>query len=194
MHKKLNSRGITLLELIIAVSLLTIVLSSAYFLLSFCQKALSQTEAQFDAGQDARIAIMEIEQDIRKAQAVKIDTTRYKAVDVDLGGMQINIYTDVGNDGSIQLVQYKLDGEKLVRGEADLEIIPMVIPTIAPTASYTVVDTVKNGMSATPVPIFSVDDDEIKVELLVLDEEERILDNPITVKTSITVRSKGAMD
>lgn len=184
MHLKSDSRGITLVELIIAISLLTVVLFSAYFFLTFSTRSLNNTEAQFDAGQDARMAFINMEEDIRKAQAVNIGGTNYKAVEVLASGMSLNIYTN--NNGTLQLVQYKLEDDQLKRGEAALGFTP--------STWFTIASRVKNSMTATPTPIFSVSGKMIKINLLVLDDKEQLLDSPLSVKTSITVRSKGAMN
>ncbi|MGB8453813.1 MAG: prepilin-type N-terminal cleavage/methylation domain-containing protein [Anaerocolumna sp.] len=185
MHIKLNSRGFTLVELVVAVSLLSVVLASAYFFLAFSQKVLVQTESQFDAIQDARMAGMKMEEDIRSAESVKIDVTRHKAVEVQDSGMWLTIYTDVDKDGIVQMVQYKLEDDELKRGVAALGNTP--------SAWNTVAGKVKNNMGSL-TPIFSIDDKTVNIELLVLDEKEHLSENPVSVKTSITVRSKGAMD
>jgi prepilin-type N-terminal cleavage/methylation domain-containing protein len=187
MHIKLNSRGITLVELIIAVSLLSVVLASAYFFLAFSQRVLVQTEAQFEAIQDARMAEMKMEEDIRSAEAAKIGVIRHKGVEVQDGGMKLTVYTDVDKDGTLQIVQYKLEDDELKRGVADLD-------SGTPAEWYTVAGKVKNDMAGTSTPIFEIDDKTVNIELLVLDEKDRLSENPVSVKTSITVRSKGAMD
>ncbi len=186
MHIKLNSRGITLVELIIAVSLLSVVLAGAYFFLAFSQRVLVQTEAQFEAIQDARMAEMKMEEDIRGAEAVKIDVTRHKAVEVQDGGMGLTVYTDVDKDGTLQIVQYKLEDDELKRGVSAVDTTP--------SEWYTVAGKVKNDMAGSSTPIFEIDDKTVNIELLVLDEKDRLSENPVSVKTSITVRSKGAMD
>lgn len=186
MHVKLNSRGITLVELVVAVSLLSIVLSCAYYFLSFSQKVLVQTEAQFDAIQTARMAEMKLEDDIRGAEAAKIGVDRHKAVEVQDGGMWITIYTDDDKDGTLKKVQYKLENDELKRGVAALES--------SPSEWYTIAVNVKNKMTGTPTPIFSLDGKAVNIELLVLDENDKLSDNPVSVNTSISVRNKGAMD
>jgi len=185
MQLKSDSRGITLIELIIAISLLTVVLFSAYFFLAFSTRTMKDIEAQFDAGQVARMAFINMEEDIRKAKAVIIDSTKHKAVEVMDYGMLINVYTDVDNDGIIQLVQYKLEGNQLKRGEASLGDTPSTCTIIA--------DSIKNDVTSPPTPIFTIDKKVVIINLLVLDKEGFLDDSPISIKTSITVRSKEAM-
>jgi len=173
-------------ELIVAVSLLSVVLSCAYYFLSFSQKVMVQTGAQFDAIHTARMAAMKLEEDIRGAEAAKIGVDRHKAVEIQDDGMWITIYTDTDKDGTIQKVQYKLVDDELKRGVAGLNDSPADWDTIAAK--------VKNKLSGTSTPIFSLDGAAVNIELLVLDENSRLSDHPVSVKTSVTVRSKGAMD
>jgi prepilin-type N-terminal cleavage/methylation domain-containing protein len=186
MHLKSDSRGITLLELMIAVSLLTILLSSAYYLLSFSTSALNDTEAQFEAEQDARTAFLSLEEDIRKAQAVNYGGTSHKAVEVKSSGMQLDVYTDADNNGTVEIVQYKLLDNQLIRGEAALGATPSNWVTIS--------HSVKNNLLAPVVAIFSISEEVININLILTDDKERLSHHPVSVKTSITVRSKGAMD
>ncbi len=186
MHIKLNSRGFTVVELIVALSLLSIVLACAYYFLAFSYKVLGKTESEFDAIQDARMAETKMEEDIRSAEAAKIGATRHKAVEVQNNGMWLTVYTDTDKDGTLQTVQYKLENDELKRGEAALGNTPSTWNTLA--------GKVKNKMSGISTPIFSIDGKTVNIELLVLDEKDRLSDQPVSVKTSITVRSKGAMD
>lgn len=185
MNIKSDTRGITFIELIIAISLLVGVLFSAYFFLSFSTKSFNNTEAEFDAGFDARMALISMENDIRKAQSVTIVDVKHSAVTVAADGMAIDVYTDVGSDGTLQLVQYKLDGTDLKRGVADMEYLPSTWTIIA--------NNIKNA-SSPAIPVFSQDGKMIKIKLIIYDDKEYLINDPIEVKTSITVRSKGAMN
>jgi type II secretory pathway component PulJ len=186
MRFKEDSRGITLIELIIAISLTVAILSSAYFFFFFAMKSMKDTQAEFDAEQDARMVMIYLEQDIRKAKAVNYAGVYHKAVEVTASGMGIDIYTDVDNDNALEIVKYKLENNQLKRGEAELGSSPANWSTIG--------HKVKNNMITPKVSIFSISDETVKINLILLDEEERLTDDPVSVATSITVRSKGAMD
>lgn len=186
MHYKSDSRGITIIELVMAISLLSILLLSAYFFLFFTTKTLNNVEAEFVAGQEARMAVMKMEEEIRKAQAVKIDGVDYKAVSIQDSGMTLSIYTDIDNTGTIKLIQYKLDDEQLKRGVADLGSSP---------SSWTIVaNTVKNKKLSPAKPIFSINIKTVLINLIIYDENSNLTNETTSVRTSITVRSKGAMD
>lgn len=186
MSLKSDSRGITLVELIIAVSLLTVVLSGAYFLFFFGIRSMNDTEAQYDAGYSAKLAVMDMEEDIRTAQFVIYGGVGHKAVEVSADGMTMKVHTDTNNDDVLEIVEYKLDSNQLKRRVTSL--------TGVSGDWSVVVKRVKNGMTTPAIPIFSVSSKTIKINLMVLDEKDRLKDSPMSVSTSITVRSKGAMD
>ena len=186
MNDKIDSRGVTLLELVIAVALLSIVLSSAYYFLSFATRVMNAVEAQFITEEDARISIMSLEDDIRGAQAFSYGGIRYKAVEVISGGMQLNVYTDTNNDGVYEMVRYRLENNQLKRGEASLGATPSNWTTVA----YRV----QNNLISPAVPIFSANLEVVMVHLILTDEKEHLKENPLSVTTSIDIRSKGAMD
>lgn len=182
MEKIKNSSGVTLVELVIVAALLTAVLACAYAFFFFSYRVFGQTEAEFDVVHDARIAIMRLERDIRKAQDVTLGNgSRKKAVEIEANGRQLNIYTDADNDGNIQFVQYRLfhDGS-IRRGEANVGATP--------TSWSTVARNVKDAR------IFSADGSNIKIEIALLDTGNRLADSPLSINTSVTVRSKGVME
>lgn len=179
-----DCKGISLVELLIAISLISGVLFVAYSFLSFSYKSMIHTQAKYAATQDARVSLIRLGDNIRKAQSTRINGISHKGVTVNPSGFQINIYVDVDKDGICELVQYKLDGDKLVMGQAELGH--------SPTEWNTIIDCVENHKLSTPEPIFTVDGTKIKIKLYIKDEYKN-LSNPICIETSFTVRSKGAM-
>jgi len=181
---KEDCKGITYVELIVAISLLSGVLIIAYSFLSFSYKSIIFTQAKYDATQEARVSLIRMGDNIRKAQHTLIDGESKKGVTVSASGLQLDIYVDVDHDGTCEFVQYKLSGNKLVMGQAELGSYP--------TTWYTVIDNVMNHRLDTPEPIFSVDENKVNLKLYIKDEYGH-LNEPIYVETSFTVRSKGAM-
>lgn len=187
MHLINNNKGLTYIELLIAVSLLTVVLMSAYYFLSFSRRSMVNTQVAFEVGNEARNSIMQMESQIRTAKSTIIDSTYHNAVEIpDSEGMQLNIYTNIDDDEELELIQYKLDGKRLVMGKAEVGN--------SPTQWYTIVNNVKNKMFSVPKPIFTIEGSRVTINLYVYDEAEQLLDEPVQVKASYTVRSKGAMD
>lgn len=186
MHLKTDSRGITLIELIIAITLLAVVLTGAYSLLSFSSNSFRDMEAQYIAEEEARIAVISMENDIRRAQSAYDGVAHHKAVEVLASGMQLNVYTNIDNDTEQEIVQYILTGNKLKRGTAELGSVPV--------QWITLISKVRNNLLAPAAPIFVISNKVVSINLIITDEKERLADEPISICTSITVRSRGAMD
>jgi prepilin-type N-terminal cleavage/methylation domain-containing protein len=182
MQLKLNNRGVTLVELLVAVSLIAIVLGSAYMFMHFSYHSFADTEASFDIGDDARISLMKIEKNIRTAQDVMINKGRHLAVEVQDDGNTLNVYTDINDDDVLEMVKYKLVDASLVMGEA--------IPGSEPSEWFTVVDSVENKVGE---PIFDINGSRVIIKLYVADESRRFKDKPVCVEASFSVRSKEAM-
>ncbi len=185
MQAKSNISGFTLVELLVAVSLLSVVLAATYYLLAFTYQSYGHTVAQYEAEQDARMAMLSMEDDIRKAKAVEISGIIYKAVEVKDLGMQLEVYTDIDKDDVMEFVQYKLDNNELKRGEAELGRTPTNWTTLAAL--------IYNSTMIPKEAIFAVEDERITINLIIGDENNRLQEEPVRLKTSITVRSKGAM-
>jgi hypothetical protein len=180
MQIKSDSRGITMLELVIAVALLTAVLFSAYFFLDFTKSSLEDTQAQFDAGTDARLVFLNMEKNIRNAKDVIIDEAGHSGVEVIDGGNTLNVYTDINNDDKQEFVQYKLINNSLKWGECELGGTPVL---------NLLVDKVKNDALTPKVPVFTQSGKQIIITLIVLDENDYLENDPMTVSTSITMRN-----
>lgn len=184
MHLRSDTRGITLVELIVAVSLLTIVLSCAYYLLFFATKSMKDTEAEFLAEQDARSAAASMEEDIRKSQSAYYGATNHKAIEV-YDSWQVMVHTDTDGDGTLEAVTYKLVNDQLKRGEAELGVEPATYPVIA--------DKIRNKQLSPEVPIFTIVNNTVTINLIVTDEYDRLRERPVSVCTMVTVRNKEAM-
>jgi hypothetical protein len=147
---------------------------------------MKDTEAEFLAEQDARTAAVTMEEDIRKAQAVSYGGAYHKAVEVFASGMQIIVYTNVDGDTDPEVVTYKLQNNQLKRGEAELGTTP--------TEWITLASKIRNNLLSPAVPIFTIVNKTVKINLIVTDEKDRLNDRPVSVNTLVTVRSKGAME
>lgn len=179
-----DCKGLSYIELIIALASLSTILLVLYSFLSFSFDSLIYVSAKFDSTQDARVIMIEIGDHIRKSRNVRFDGNSHKAVEADVTGNKINIYVDVDDDGECELVQYKLDNNKLIKGQAELGSTP--------TTWYTIIDNIYNDRLDIPKPIFTINNKTINIELYIKDEFES-LSKPICVNGSYSVRSKGGM-
>lgn len=186
MNMKSDSRGITMVELVIVVTLLSVVLLGAYHFLFFSANSLRSMEASYCIEQDAKMAMISLQEDIRSANAVSFGGGGHKAVEVLASGMQMNVYTDTDSDGVLEMVQYKLENHQLKRGVAVLGGTPSEWSVL--------VGKVKNKLVSPQEAMFTIVNKVIHINLLVIDERDVLLDEPVNVKLQIRVRSKGAMD
>lgn len=188
MNLKLNSKGFTLLEVIVSTAILVIVVSSAYSFLNFSYRRFNDTQAEYTIGQEARLSLIKMENYIHGANKAVIGAITHNGVEIPTtsGGMQLDIYFDINDDGVMDLVQYKLMGDSLVMGTAALGSDP--------TIWTTVVERVKNNILSTPVELFTIDGYQVNVSLLVYDKMKRFYEDPAKVEVSYTVRSKGVMN
>ena len=182
---KEDSKGLSYVEMVIGLALLSGVLLIAYTFMSFTIKSNTYVSAKYDSTQSARFAMNDMGNYIRRAKKVRYNETSYNAVVVNDDGDEINIHVDIDNDGICELVQYRLDDKKLVKGYAELGRTP--------TTWYTVINCVYNYLLDSSKPIFIVDGYTVNIELYIKDEAESLSD-PICVNASYTIRSKGAME
>lgn len=181
-----NQKGFTLIEMMIAIALTALIASASFSLLIFARRSMVNTECYIAAVNDATLAMMDLERDIRRAKRAVYNGVSYKGVTAYDGGMRIDIYADLKNDGVIKLIRYKLDGDSLKRGVASLGS--------EPTTWKTVVYKLQNDKLSPKVPIFTIDEGTVNIKLLVIDESNMMATSPVVVDTTLTVRSKGVMD
>ena len=185
MQKKEMDYGFTLVELVIAVVILSAILACIFSFFEFSMKSNSYVQDHYQAQVNARKAISSMNSEIRESNMAVISGVTHKAVEVFSGGMKMNVYTDIDDDNSLELVQYKIENKQLLMGTAELGYSP---------TSWTILSDHICNMSATiPVEAFVISGKEIKIKLLLQDENGSLKDEPISVVTSITVRNKGAM-
>lgn len=179
-----DCKGLSYIELIIGLASLCTVLLLAYSFLSFSFNSLIFVSAKYDSTQEARVIMIEIGDHIRKSKSVRYDGVSHKAVNVDNTGNIITIYVDVDGDGECEQVQYKLEDNKLLKGQAELGSTP--------TTWKTIIENIYNDRLETSKPIFTINNKTINIELYFKDKTNN-LSNPICVNGSYSVRSKGGM-
>ena len=185
MRTKINDHGMTLVELVIAVALLSGVMAAIYYFLSFSMKSYYFVQDHYQAELNARRAVTAMADDIRKAKPVNISGTGHLAAEVLDGGMTLNVYTDIDNDGIMELVKYKIEDNQLKMGSAELGSTP--------TGWTVLADKIYNESAAPAVAAFTISGKQIGIKLEIRDENSSLKEAPVSVSTSVSVRSKGAM-
>jgi len=184
MHK--NNNGFTLVELIIAVALLTGVLATIYYFFSVSMHSYNYVQVHYTAELEARKVVRSMAEDIRKANGASSAGIAHPAVEVIDGGMRLNIYTDIDGDGVMELVIYKIENNQLKYGNAELGS--------SPTSWKVLADNVINKTETPAVAAFIISGKQINIRLDIGNSNNSLKEGPVSIKTSISVRSKGAMN
>lgn len=106
-----NTRGFTLIELIIAVALLLVVLIPVYNIFFFGLFAYETISEDSLSAMEIQPAILYIERDIRQARKPNDESDSINYVDTD----EIMVYTDVDKDGRPEEIRYIVSDGALIR-------------------------------------------------------------------------------
>jgi prepilin-type N-terminal cleavage/methylation domain-containing protein len=190
-----NDKGMTLVELLIVLALLGIVLGGIYQYFYYGYHSWMRSSAEAQQVQDARLAVIRMDGEVRGARQGKESTNPV----VWVSDTEINIYTDTDNDGHPELVCYKLDAvdgvNSLLRGTASPQGDAYPYTYGVPGQWETVVDRVENDEIFT-VPKYELNGSDvdyqrgiINVELHISAAEQSV--KPIKVEAKLTVRGRG---
>ena len=178
-----NRKGVTLVELIVVVVLVSLVLACIYLFFGFAVRSWNQTRATSGMLQDSNLFLIRMEKEFRQAQ-----NPAGPAVELFGGGSQVVIYTY--DDKAPQLVSYRVtDGrmERALNGDFNSDPSTWVWTTVLAGVSQGV-----DG-SGSPIPYFRITDTKKIIMYLLVTDPEGHVDMPIEVTDTFTVRSKGAM-
>ena len=115
MNKKKVTKGFTIIELLITITILSIVLSLVYGIFMSVYRNYIKTDAENQAMNDVRITMMNMEREIREAKEIK----------VALDGEKIKISATPGTDD----VYYRVMNQRLEKSDDDINwdiVIPLV--------------------------------------------------------------------
>jgi type II secretory pathway pseudopilin PulG len=192
-----GQHGFTLVELIIYLSLLTLVLAGIYNFFFFSNQSSLRAQAESEVLQDARIVLMQMEREIRQANRPRKlsnlslpegtginDLPAGKAVVDGSSGTELTIYSYIGstpkkisyriiNTGSYSVMDRSVDDPHIVTPDNWERILEHIV-------------TVTGGN------YFIIQDKKVIIQVSLLDATENIL-NPLSVSSTFTVRGKEAM-
>lgn len=105
-----NKKGVTLVELVIASSLIVIVLTLAYGMILHINKVYKITYSSYTVDEQLRIFLMNIEREANHARKAEEEET--KGAIIIVNQRTLEIYTDVEDDSRPELIRYELDTVK----------------------------------------------------------------------------------
>ena len=111
---RFNNRGYTVIEILTAITLGLIVLTSIYSLYSTSQKVSERTSQEAELTQNARIALDRISREIRQTQEILTDLPEDLDDPINPPANQIK-FQDGHITAKIQYIRYYLDGTNLHR-------------------------------------------------------------------------------
>jgi len=111
MRIKLDDRGLTLVELLVVSTLMSMVIVSTYLLLSTTQNVSSMSMAQSFAYDEAQHAVDTMTMEIRQAQENEEGRGAFTIAEPN----RVQFFLDTNGDGRPELVTYYVDSGKLYR-------------------------------------------------------------------------------
>jgi type II secretory pathway pseudopilin PulG len=189
--------GFTLVELIIYLSLLTLVLAGIYNYFFFSNQSSLRAQAESEVLQDARIVLMQMEKEIRQAnrprklsdlnlpEGVGInDLPSGKAVVDGSSGTELTIYSYIGS--SPKKISYRI----INTGSFSVMDRSVDDPHIVTPVNWERV--LEHIVTGTGSNYFVIQDKKVTIQMKLMDSNDNIL-NPVSVSSTFTVRGKEAM-
>ncbi|HHX50758.1 MAG TPA: prepilin-type N-terminal cleavage/methylation domain-containing protein [Clostridia bacterium] len=175
-----SEKAFSLIELLVALALLSMVLAMAYGFYFFAYGGWGRAEASSFALQEARQALATLDREVRSAQR---GPDGQKAVQVLALGTQLDLYVNLQGDEKPELVRYLIREGRLERG--------LAFPDQYEDFQWqTVVSRLGNSEGQPP---FTASDQKLLVELIVNSGNNQWGSRPVEVSATFTVRSKGAI-
>jgi prepilin-type N-terminal cleavage/methylation domain-containing protein len=106
--------GYSLIELLMVLSLVGVILATAFMMLQSITGMADRVEARTIASEDARIVMDRLTREIRQAFEVEDNQGAF----ADAQSRSCTFYTDLNRDGVPEMVTYRVQGKTLYRSEA----------------------------------------------------------------------------
>ncbi|MGE5404888.1 MAG: type II secretion system protein J [Candidatus Saccharibacteria bacterium] len=107
-----DNSGLTILELVVAMFILSLVLGGIYQFYDFAQRSSAEAQAQAIVQQQVSLFTSGLRREVIGATEAVLNE---KSVVVDSNKKQVNIYTDIDWDGRPELVQYEVNANAMKR-------------------------------------------------------------------------------
>lgn len=182
-----GENGLTLVELLLVLALLGVVLAGIFQYWQYGNASWERTAAEGRATQEARLALMRMEREVRQAQKA---TETKESIHL-VSSTEVEIYTDVTGDGKPEMVVYRLQGDALQRGVAAPSGSSFPYTYGAPVNWDTVVSRAETPAGQS---LFTLDESHkprlvLTVNLVVADPQVTLA-RPVSVQAVLTVRGR----
>lgn len=175
-------RGVTLIELLVAMSLLTIVTVAAFNFFGFAQRSWQMAGAEAEVESEARFLLMQVERDVR---SVKRGSFGQPGIKILNEGCGLNLHSYM--EGQEKIVEYNFQEEDnlLVRKLFSPAEEPDGTPTLEMVTEYQDIYRL-----AEATPLFTLDENRVGLKFIVETSQGRFT-RKAEVDTGFTIRNKG---
>ena len=113
-HSPAEDDGVSLVELMIVVGLMSVVIAGAYFLFNAANTMSDATQARQVAADEARLAMDLVSRELRQAEEISDGAGVFTAAQA----RDCSFYADVDRDDTPELVRYRIVGTAMLRSVA----------------------------------------------------------------------------
>lgn len=148
-NKLKNKNGFTLLELLVAMGIFSLVIGSVAMIMTNAFKSNKIIFDQLEGQSDVRKVLEQIVDAVRKANQSSIGSYTIESA----GNYELRFYSNLDNASYVEKVRYYMDGTTFKRGI----ITPSGNPLVYATSSEQIVElahNVKNFVSSTPIFLY----------------------------------------
>ncbi|MDP3013353.1 MAG: prepilin-type N-terminal cleavage/methylation domain-containing protein [Candidatus Subteraquimicrobiales bacterium] len=172
-------KGFSLVELIVVLALTVVVLVVAYNIMESGQVTQRRIDEQIQAQMTARRNIAKITKYLRQCAEIKI-----------AGGYQVEVFSDIDDDGENETVRFYLSNENLyqtIDGGAPVKLGDFIRNNSKGEPVFTYIDLEHNALvGGSPLAITHTRSIKIK---LIIDVKEGSLPNAFNLETEIRLRN-----
>ncbi|MGI6601405.1 MAG: PulJ/GspJ family protein [Dethiobacteria bacterium] len=176
-----DCRGITLAELLVALSLLTIVAVAIFNFLGFSQRSWHMANNEAAVTSEAQLLLMHVERDIRSARRGSQGQPGVKILN---NGRGLRIHNFM--DGEEKIIEYALQSDNVLRRKVSTPAGEAVTETEYENI-YQDVDEYGQALQ-----VFSISGDKVELKLLIGTSQGHF-SRKLEVDTTFTIRSKEVL-
>lgn len=177
-----DCRGVTLIELLVALGLLTMVMVAAFNFFGFAQRSWQIANSEAAVGSETQLLLMQVERDIR---SVKRGSQGQPGVEIIGQGVGLRLFSYL--DEAERIVEYRFleDRNLLTRKVFIPAADPEEEPVLETETGYEDI-----YQSAGSVGLFSLDGNRVALKFKVEVSQDRYT-KKIEVDTGFTIRNRG---